>query len=283
MTSSASDQARAAIGQRFRSLRAACGMTGRELAALTGWHPTKISKIERGRMTPSAEDVRIWLDKCGASDQEEEFQAAVAGVSEMYIPWHHLEYAGLRTSQTKVMPEWESANLFRAYSHSIVPGPLQTGEYTRAVLSSIRDRRGLVDDVELAVEARLRKHELLADPARKFEVVLEECVLRRLVSTAEVTVKQLTRLIDLSYLPHVDIRIIPHHAEAAPRSRGWPVEDFWIFDSAHVAVELVSAYMTFTADVDVRNYEKTFSDLFGQGVGGAEARQILFKALGGAT
>ncbi|MFD3553564.1 helix-turn-helix domain-containing protein [Streptomyces goshikiensis] len=283
MTSSASDQAKEAIGQRFRSLREARGLTGRGLAAAAGWHPTKISKIERGRMTPSAEDVRIWLDRCGASDQEEEFQAAVAGVREMYIPWHHLEYAGLRSPQAKVMPVWDSAHQFRAYTHSIIPGPLQTGEYTRAVLSSIRDRRGLVDDVELALETRLRKHELLADPCRKFEVVLEECVLGRMVGSPEVAVKQLTRLIELNYLPHVDIRIIPHCAEAASRSGGWPVEDFWIFDRAHVAVELVGAYMTFTADADVRNYEKTFSDLFGQAIGGAGARRMIVKALEGAT
>ena len=44
-------QAREALGYRLRDIRLDARMSGRQLAALTGWHFTKISKIEHGRLT----------------------------------------------------------------------------------------------------------------------------------------------------------------------------------------------------------------------------------------
>ncbi|GAB4052706.1 helix-turn-helix domain-containing protein [Catellatospora paridis] len=55
-TSSSSQEALRALGLRLRELRQDAGLTGRDLCRATGWLPSKVSKIENGRQTPSHED-----------------------------------------------------------------------------------------------------------------------------------------------------------------------------------------------------------------------------------
>ena len=45
----------------------------------------------------------------------------------------------------------ERTRQFRAYGCWVLPGPIQTEAYTRAVLRAAQQRRGLPDDVEAAV------------------------------------------------------------------------------------------------------------------------------------
>lgn len=40
--------ARASLGVRLRELREQAGLSGRELAVRAGWHPSKVSRLERG-------------------------------------------------------------------------------------------------------------------------------------------------------------------------------------------------------------------------------------------
>ena len=67
-------EARAALGQRLRDVRADAGLTGRELAALAGWHYTKVSKIEHGTTMPTEADLKGPLSE----DIKRYYQAARA-------------------------------------------------------------------------------------------------------------------------------------------------------------------------------------------------------------
>ena len=47
-----------------------------------------------------------------------------------------------------MIPLWESTREFRIYSPFLIPGPVQTAAYIRALLKAVRDRRpNLVDHV----------------------------------------------------------------------------------------------------------------------------------------
>ncbi|MCW2938824.1 MAG: transcriptional regulator, family [Actinomycetia bacterium] len=60
-----------------------------------------------------------------------------------------------------------------------MPGLLQTAEYTRSVLTAIRDRRGVaVDDVEAAVAERMARQHILYEGDHRFGFVLEAAALR---------------------------------------------------------------------------------------------------------
>ncbi|MFE2292020.1 helix-turn-helix domain-containing protein [Streptomyces sp. NPDC059452] len=273
------DQAKKALGSQLRTLRQRHGISARELAARAGWHESKCSKIENGKTMPSKDDIRLWARLCHAGDQADDLVSAAAGIKDMYVQWRDMELTGLRSAQNKVLPLWENATEFEAYSHSLIPGPLQTREYTHAALTAIRDRRSLVDDVDAAVDTRVRKQGLLHDSSRTFRILIEECVLRRRIGGPDTAVRQMARLVDISTLPNVVLGIIPESGDAVVRDRMWPVEDFWIFDRRTVNVELVAAYMTFSTDHEVRLYKQAFDELTELAVFGKAARSLIATAL----
>lgn len=74
----ARQRARVELGQRLRELRRGYGLLGmgeRQLAKLAGWPPHKINNAERGRGTPTADEVRLW---CRLVDAECEADKLVA-------------------------------------------------------------------------------------------------------------------------------------------------------------------------------------------------------------
>ncbi|MDQ3153744.1 MAG: helix-turn-helix domain-containing protein, partial [Actinomycetota bacterium] len=59
---------RQALGLRLRELRRDARLTGKQLAQSQRWQPSKVSRIETGRQTPSDEDVEVWARACGAPE-----------------------------------------------------------------------------------------------------------------------------------------------------------------------------------------------------------------------
>lgn len=120
----------------------------------------------------------------------------------------------VRFARTAHDPEWfaeyakheAKALEIRTYRLALFPGLFQTPEYARELLTSSR----LVDDIEGAVDARMKRQEVLvrAKPPLVW-VLLDETVLHRPVGTPEVMRGQLARLLEVIELPHVTIRIVP--------------------------------------------------------------------------
>lgn len=70
-------EARDALGKRLRALRTAAGLSGRTLAESLSWPPSKVSKLENGKQTPTDDDIREWT---GATDSEAEAEALLASL-----------------------------------------------------------------------------------------------------------------------------------------------------------------------------------------------------------
>ncbi|MFI5754011.1 helix-turn-helix domain-containing protein [Streptomyces sp. NPDC051569] len=277
MTASSSVlKAREALGKRLREIRKDSGLTARELAARAGWHESKCSRIENGRTGPSDEDLRAWTLHCAAEGQTADLIAAARNIDGAYIEWRRMERSGLRRAQESVLPLWERTLHFRAYSSWIIPGPLQTRDYTEWLLRSIRDRRELPDDLEAAVQVRVDKQNVLHKGRHRFAILLEESALRYRVGGAETMAGQLGHLLSVTALPNVSLGVIPLTAD---RTALWPVEDFWIFDDAQVNVELVSAFLTITQPHEIGMYARTFADLAEMAVYGASARALITAAI----
>lgn len=275
-SSSSAWQARRALGARLGEIRREAGLTGRALARLCGWHESKVSRIEHAATAPSDSDIRAWCQHCWAPDQVADLIASLRVVEGMFIEWRRMERTGLRRAQQAVLPLWERTRLFRAYSSWLIPGAVQTQAYTRAVLSAIASRRGLPDDLDDAVAVRTDRLRLLREGGRRFDVLLEEPVLRTVIGGAEVMVGQLGHLISVGALPTVSVGVIPM---GIGRDVMWPVEDFWIFDAAQVNVELVSGWLTIAQPGEIAIYAKAFSDLSEMAVRGAAARALITAAI----
>ncbi|SHL58475.1 helix-turn-helix domain-containing protein [Actinacidiphila paucisporea] len=273
--SSSVQQARRVLADRLAEIRRDAGLSGRDLAAATGWYASKVSRIEHARTAPSADDIRAWCSACSADDQAPALVASLRAVEGMFVEWRRMERAGLRHAQVAVRPLFERTTRFRAYSSWFIPGLIQGRTYTEAVLRAVQRRRVEVDDVAAAVDARMERQQLLHQPGKTWAFLLEESVLRSGIGGAEVMVGQLGHLITVSALPSVSVGVIP----AGPDRTRMPVEGFWVFDSAQVNVELVSGYLTITQPPEVAQYVEAYAELARHAVYGTEARALIVKAI----
>jgi ribosome-binding protein aMBF1 (putative translation factor) len=60
--------AQCALGKRLRELRQAAGLSGRQLAESLSWPPSKVSKLENSRQTPTDDDDLSTLAKAAGID-----------------------------------------------------------------------------------------------------------------------------------------------------------------------------------------------------------------------
>ncbi|MFF8481984.1 helix-turn-helix domain-containing protein [Streptomyces antibioticus] len=275
-SSSSVHEARQALGSRLRQIRRQSGLTAVELARRCMWSQSKVSRIENGHLGVSPDVIEKWTQACGAEALKEELLADARATEETYVEWRKMERTGLRQANEGATARWEKTHRFKAYSQCLIPGPLQTESYTRAVLTALRARRDVHDDVEETVTIRMERQRLLSDSSRSYAFLLEETVLHHRLGGRQLMLGQLSRLIQASGASNISIGIIPRTAD---RSAIWPVEDFWIFDDRQVNVELVSAYLTVKRPLEVRQYTDAFTRLKSLAVYGPEAFSLIGAAL----
>lgn len=191
-------------------------------------------------------------------------------------PWQDLECQGLAHAQQSVLPLWEQTTVIRSYSSQIVPGILQTGEYTRAVLQGIAGRRDLSPDTADAEASRAARQDLLREAGRRFSLVLEESVLRTVIGGPGLMAAQLARILTLMSHPAVSLAIIPL---AARRETFWPCEDFILFEDDQVNVELASGLLTCVSGQHADEYEKAFAHLSDLAVQGEQAAALITSTI----
>ena len=81
-------QAREALGARFRELRKQAGFTGKQLAERLGWSQPKVSRIESGQRTPAEEDLLAFAQVVGApAEVADELLARARTVHTVYAAW----------------------------------------------------------------------------------------------------------------------------------------------------------------------------------------------------
>ncbi|MFE2883181.1 helix-turn-helix domain-containing protein [Streptomyces sp. NPDC059272] len=273
--SAALDEARRAIAERLREIRRDAGLTGREVAARTGWMPSKVSRLQSATTPPSDEDIRAWCVACGAEDRIPDLLAANRNADSMYVEWRRVQRSGLRRLQESRVPLYERTKLCRVYSASVIPGFAQTYEYASALLGNISRFHGTPDDVDEAATARIERSHVIRDGAHRFTFLLEESVLRHVVGNSTVMAGQLGYLLSVMALPTVTVGVIP-----AGRDREmWTLETFTIYDEERVHVELLTAAITVTAPGEIAMYAHAFDGMVGQAVYGADARGLISAAI----
>lgn len=127
----------------------------------------------------------------------------------------------------------QGAAQLRLYEAQLIPGLLQTDDYTEAVV-----RRGTAELTETQINRRMelrsqRKSALARDPdPLRLWVVLDEAVLRRVVGGRKVMHDQLTYLADATDQAKVTLQVLPFEHGAHPGMHGpfaimgfpWPTD-----------------------------------------------------------
>jgi transcriptional regulator with XRE-family HTH domain len=269
--------ARQQVADRLREIRLDTGLSLRAVAEAAGWHESKSSRIEGARTRPSDSDIRAWCRACGAEQQAADLIAASRAADSTWTQWRRLERPGLRRAQESVIPLWEATREFRIYSPFLIPSPVQSESYIRALLKAVRDRRpNPVDDVEDAVAVRMAREHVIYEPGHEFTVIVEENALRHRIGGSGAMGEQLEYLRAAMAVPSVRLGIIPFTADRSPLR---PVEMFFMFDDTEVQVELVSGWLRVTQPSEIDMYLQAFTRLSQMAVYGREARGLIVRAL----
>lgn len=278
--SSSAKEAQRALGARLREIRQDAGLSGRALAAATGQHFTRVSKIEHGIQAPSDRDIRDWCRACRADDQVPDLIATARAVQSAYLEFRRQARAGMkRVLGPHTLPRYEQSSRFRIYEHNVIPGLFQTAAYCAAMLSFWFGFLDAPYDLHAAVQARMQRQRVLYQASKQFTVVLEEQALRTWFGTAEIQAGQLGRLLEVMSIPTVSLGIIPMMTERT----GVPSAGFWIFDDSLAALETPTASIEVTRPQEIDLYARMFRHLATSALHGAAARSLIIRTLGELT
>ena len=271
---SAAQRAKEAFGSRFREIRLDAGLTGRQLADLTGFHFTKVSRVEHGAQGVSDRDIRAWCNACGAADQIPGLIAQARAVDSMYREWKRQARSGLRRLQETIEPLYERTKLFRIHEHWSMPGLLQTAAYSTESMAYWASLLDLPNDRDAATAARLDRQRILRSGKHRFQFLLAEQTLRTRIGRAEDMVEQLDRVLGVMTLPNVSIGIIPAAAGLGAHTQ----TAFWIFDDDLVKVETLTAALDIIRPDEIEIYAAMFDHMRQAAKFRANAKALIIKA-----
>lgn len=264
---------RAQLAGEMRRIREQCGMSGREIARRVRISQSKVSRIESGRTVPTLSEVSAWADAVDASD---EYRGRLVELADSVYTEVHSWPDTLRM-RAHIQDEIEERELHarqvRVFQSSVVPGLLQTAEYARRMFAMADDPKP-ADAVADALDARLRRQQVVYEEDRRFEFVLTEAALRWRPGPARLMLGQLDRIVSLSTLDNVSVGVIPMDAMATT----FCTHAFVIYDrlddgkDPFVEVEAIHANVIVNDVANVDLYRTRWSKLSGMAVTGDEAR-----------
>ena len=266
-------EARAALGRRLRELRQAAALSGRQLAESLSWPPSKVSKLETGKQTPSDEDVRAWTRATGSPGETEPLLVALHTLEVQHAEWQRQLRGGLGPHQARLAELDAKTQLFRAFESTVIPGLLQTAEYARTRLAQGPALFAVPRDLDEAVRARVERQQVLYRPAKRFHFVITEAALRLRLCPPSVMLGQLDRLMSVSTLPNVRLGVIGFEAEYEVA----PWHGFWLLDSERVIVETYSAELNLAQPQEIEMYSRVFEALARIASHGRAGRSILTR------
>ncbi|GAA3790655.1 helix-turn-helix transcriptional regulator [Sphaerisporangium flaviroseum] len=203
----------------LRQLRDECGLTSTEAAKRLEWAPSKLTRIERNEWKlPNVHDIRLLLDLYGVADQQQREALLVLARESRQRGW----WADYKDVFRSNLPAFEAgASVIRTYETVLIPGLLQTPEYTAAVF-----RGGQVLDsaiIDRYVEARRARQQLLSrEHPPSFLALIDEAALLKVVGGPKVMQDQLRHLIEMASRPNVTIQVIPNSIGAHSALTGGP-------------------------------------------------------------
>ncbi len=230
---------------------------------------SKLSKIETGKAAPSVVDVERILTTIGVSDEvKAEYLEAVRTEATEATAWRLIRRMGVHKAQQQTRALEAHMVLLRLFQPALVPGLLQTPEYIRAILS----RHDLGEDVlTRTIGVRIERQQALYDSTKELHFIITEPVLRwRIVSAARMA-EQVDRLVSLSRLPNIDIRIVPLSVQQQDIAN----HAFVIRDDRTVTVETIHAEVVVTDPRDVSVYVRKFEGFASIALAGNDMRAML--------
>ena len=264
------------LASELRRLREAAGLTIDEVGDKLECSASKISRIETGHVGVTPRDVRDMLELYPIDTDQREALVQLAREARKKGWWHAYNevftgsFVGLESD----------ASSLHAHQALLVPGLLQTEDYTRAVHRAIRPDQP-EEEIERRVAARIARQKLLTDPQPpEYWVIVDEAVLHRVVGGRAIMRAQLQRMLEATELPHVTIQVLPFESGAHAGMEG----PFLILgfpeqaDPDVVYVENTTTGSYLEDPADVYRYTLMFDHLRASARNTTESRRLVEEA-----
>lgn len=240
-------------------------LTGQALADRVRMSQAKISRLETGAVAAEPGDVRLLAEALGMPPTEIERVVDLAEHEHADNRLTEWTSAGpdLATFQHTIGQIEAAAKEMRVFQPAVIPGLAQTSEYARAILSDVRDEVAdarLADSaiaVSEAVNARMRRSQILLLPEHQFRLLITEQVLRNRVCAPAAMAAQIDRLREVAAYPNVHLGIIPDDADLPIA----PYHGFTVADERWVSVDLFNTSLQSNGRKTVRSYHGVFDAL----------------------
>lgn len=263
-----------ALGIRLREIREAANLSARSVASAAGIAQSTMSRIETGKLRPSADILDRIIAALGMNETGAEELHDLLGV--LHTEAEHLRrYArrGFGALQVKIGAMERRTRCIRSFQPSMVPGLLQTAEYAAQALSHVYYASST--DLARSAQARMERQSILHEPGREFRYVITECALWHWICPARVMLAQADRLRELATLPTVRLGILPWD-QPMPQ---FPQHGYTIYDRERVHVELYTNHLKITDPKDVTVYTAIHEEYERTAVYGEEADDVLRRVM----
>jgi hypothetical protein len=177
---------------------------------------SRVSRIETGKSVARIRDVRDMLDLYEVGDPGQREQLLTLAKDAQQRGWW-TEYESVLSAglDTYVGLEASAASI-RSFQTHLIPGLLQTEEYSRALIKVGQPTASPVN-IDRMISLRRRRQAMLAEAGTlEMWAVLDEAVLRRPIGGHPVMRAQLARLLEVDELPSVTIQVLPFTRGAHP-------------------------------------------------------------------
>ena len=250
----------------LREARKQAGLTGERLAARCGISQSKISKIETGKVLPSATDVERILVALGVGGERTADLMALARLANTEFQSVRASLQrGLHQKQRELAALEADSQHIRFFLPLMITGLLQTPEYARASLANFPG------DHPQAIAKRLDRQAALYNQAKRFTFVLTEAAVRWQLCEPRVMAVQMGRLASLSELPNIRLGVIPLD-KYVPDG---PLNTFTVYDERIATAETFGGIIMMRDPRDVNYHLELFAFFERYAAFDAEVRALL--------
>ncbi|TWP50625.1 helix-turn-helix domain-containing protein [Lentzea tibetensis] len=263
------------IGLELLAIREKAGYDGIGLANRLGWDQSKVSRIEGGKQAVDEVDLISWLTSCDVKYPQ--LRQLVNDNREATRDTWVVPHSP--TSGRALVAEERAAKTITHYACVLIPGLLQTRAYAQATIGHWhQDEKTIL----LTVEQRMTRQEVLpGERAPKVVFYIEEGVLLRTASDAEIGEEQLLHLMFMADWKKVSIRILPTSAGVHSAGQG----SFTFIerrDGILVArIDTRATALVMENEVHIAAYQETIKELDGLAMSEGQSRKYIASLVAG--
>jgi transcriptional regulator with XRE-family HTH domain len=270
-------QLRVRLGAELQAARTMADINQRTMASALGIHQTTVSRVERGELLLSAEQLTTWLNTAKTSrDLRSRLRALTKAAHSETRTWQELQ-AQHAHMQAASRERNAAARWVQIFDPTVLPGLLQTADYARRIID-LADITASFDHAA-ALAARVERQGILREPGRTFQFVIAERLLRwEPEPGAPVLGPQLAQLAAAAKLDAVELAVLPDSFVGALPWHNFVIREPADGTPAYVMVELIHGEQEVVEGGDVAVYQTMWDRLWNASATGDDAVALIRSA-----